>query len=104
MAWKPISERDFSALLREEIAQLDSEGRELNEAYSIQPVTMLIAHAPGAAPDPVFVVARSGTVVVYYDDVEEEFATGRVVTEGAIEGLSLFGALNWALRGLLSSA
>ena len=48
----------------------------------------------------VFIVARRGTKVVFFDDVEDEFAVGTADEGGAVSDAGLYGELRWAVRGL----
>ena len=52
--------------------------------------------------EPVHVVARNGAAVAFYDDVEEEFATGIADNRGNLSQQKLYGELRWALAGLNS--
>jgi hypothetical protein len=102
--WQPISESDFSDLLREEIQQLDTEGRLLLETFRIDRERKYILPRTfdGSTPirEPVFVVARSGALALFSDDVEEEFGIATLDEDGAIRDWGTSGRLQWALRGL----
>jgi hypothetical protein len=104
MEWQPISEPDFSTLLSREMAQLDEEGRRVLEIYGIDRSRMHILRQPfdgsPAVPEPIFVLARSGPLVLFYDDVEEEFGTGMVDDSNTMRHWGTYGRLQWALRGL----
>jgi hypothetical protein len=102
MKWKPISESEFDALLIAETTQLGEESRAALSAYGIGCVAMQIVRplldGGPTVPERVFVVARLGNAVLFYDDVEEEFAVATVDTDEVIRDWSLWGSLDYGLR------
>lgn len=102
MTWRPISESEFDALLIAETTQLGEESRAALSAYGIGCVAMRIVRPPvddgPSIPERVFVVARLEDAILFYDDVEEEFAVATVDADGVIRDWSLWGSLDHGLR------
>jgi len=102
MTWRPISESEFDGLLIAETTQLGEESRAALSAYGIRCVAMQIVRPlPDAGPTVpvrVFAVARLGNTVLFYDDVEEEFAVATVDAEEVIRDWSLWGRMDHGLR------
>jgi hypothetical protein len=89
----PRSLADFEVLLAEQVARLDKVTREVYDRYRV-PVT---AQAQGFGI--VYVIAREGQKVLFYDEVEEEFGTAELQMDGTMEDYGTWGEeLSWALR------
>ena len=100
MTWQPITRARFDALLAAEVALLDAEARATLERYGVpsQRLHRIFPHAP-AAFDSVFLVARDGPRVLFYDDTEGEFGTATLDPDGVMRDWGTWGErLGWALR------
>ena len=102
MHWKPISENEFDALLIAESAELSEDARKALRKFGIGRVPMQIVRrridGGAGVPERVFVVARLANSVLFYDDVEEEFAVATIDTDEVIRDWSLWGALDFGLK------
>lgn len=105
MEWKPISQTEFEELVAAERSTLDPSERAKLERYAVPPVHVFRIFSIGSGePDPVYVVARHESEVLFYDDTEEEFATATLGPDGLMRDWSLFGKLAWALNAFPTSA
>ena len=59
-----------------------------------------IAQFSADGVEEVFIVARKGSKVAFFDDVEDEFAAGTIDEHGAVLSASLYGELRWAVHSL----
>lgn len=71
--WEPISREKFLKHMEDEIDDLDEDEAALFNKYRIPIETARIKRSEHLPDDPVFVVARIGEEVVYFDDVEWGF-------------------------------
>jgi hypothetical protein len=60
-----------------------------------------VSHFSTDGVESVFIVARKGSRVLFFDDVEDEFATGTIDEWGNITNAGLCGELVYALRNLV---
>ena len=99
MAWEPISEAEMSELFEAELPTLDAATRATLDRYGVplQRVFRIFQFGPGE-PDPVYVVARDGAHVLFYDDTEEEWGTATLDADGVMRDWGTYGKLLWALR------
>ena len=103
MEWKPISQAEFEELVATERSTLDPNERAKLERYAVPPVRVFRIFKFGSGePDPVWVVARDGSDVLFYDDTEEEFGTATLDPDGPMRDWSTFGKLAWALHAFPS--
>jgi hypothetical protein len=91
----PSPGRKFDELLASEIAALPPDLRERFERYRVVPWQAVLQWGIRSGGK-VFVVAQADEIAVYFDDVEEEFAVGRI-SEGEIFGAGLIGELRYAM-------
>jgi hypothetical protein len=105
--WVPIPEHeldlsreDFLALLQAELAQTSSDLQRMYERYAIDPIRAPSVWDSGAGLRalPVWVIARYKDQVVGYDEVEEEYGTGRLAANGIEEWGTYGERLAWTLR------
>ena len=57
----------------------------------------------GPTTAPVWVVARSGSVVLGYDEAEEEYGVGTLRDGGLLERWGIYDRLEWALRSFAAA-
>jgi hypothetical protein len=76
--WQPITRNDFDELLALQTAALSSQSREHFERYRVEPFKAIIRRSEQYGDESVWVVARADMIVVFFDDVEYEFAVGRI--------------------------
>lgn len=85
MSWERITRVELNALLAKELASLDSGTRAVYDRYRIEPeVIYRIFKQTPAEPIPSFVIARSGTEILFYDDIEEEWGTAEIAPDGRV--------------------
>jgi hypothetical protein len=95
-----LNRTKFLEILQEEVDELDPEGRALYETYSV-PVFSQPAFRPDAADiENVFVVARRGSQLLFYNEIEEEFGVDLLSGDGRLGLTGTFGPLVAALRFL----
>lgn len=94
-AWKPISEDDLQALIEDAIKRMlpDIASRFSGLKTPLRRIAL-------RGHEKFFIVAQLGDKALYYDDIEEEFATAFLEGEEMTDG-NLFGELEWALADLL---
>lgn len=98
MTWSPASRAEVEALLRDEVAYGNC--AELSDLL-VTPHQCLIER--DGAMEPVFVVAHGPGGVVYFDDVDDDFATA-VLQDDKLVGGGLYGPLRPALIAISGSA
>lgn len=82
MKWTPITLEDFSNLFEKEMKSLDGTLARLLDYISV-PVTSERIQRYNQIEN-VWVMAESGDLVLFYDDVEEGFEIGRKEKDGLI--------------------
>jgi len=93
---KPIPETEMMVFLNEQIARIDDLTRPVWKKHR---VPMQRAKAVEDSGWPLFVVARSGSEVVFYDDQSQEFGTGEMDADGALRPWTTYGdELRYTLR------
>lgn len=102
MSWQPITEHGLYELVAEQLPRLDPETEAKWHRYKIGPEPILcvrgtVTGAPGE-PEPISMLARSGEMVLIYDDIEDEFGTGILDPDGVLRTWGTSGEeLRWAL-------
>lgn len=83
-----------------EVAALAHGERATYERFRVQPeVVQRVFKGKSGDPVPSFVIARSGSQVLFYDDIEEEWGTARLTPDGRIRDWGTWGErLSHALR------
>lgn len=97
--WKPITEAKLVLRIEEELESMSPDERQ-NFARLRAPVGnrgRLTISGTGAI-EAFFIVARNGTRIVFFDDIEGDFGAGTIDEKGFVSEASLFGDLRWALR------
>ncbi len=80
--WQPISTEELDAVLAAQIGDCSPAQQELFERCKITPYLAPINRLGNA--EAVFVVARAGDLVLYYEDVEEGFNISTLSPDGSI--------------------
>lgn len=80
--WQPISAVEIDALLAAQITNCSPEQQELFERFKIIPQLVPITRLGNA--EAVFVVAKRGDLVLYYEDVEDGFNISTLAPDGTI--------------------
>ncbi|HXE33308.1 MAG TPA: hypothetical protein VN087_05300 [Verrucomicrobiae bacterium] len=73
MDWAPVSKERFDEILSREISSLAPGVQRLYEQYAVQPFHLPCLRDQGAVREQVFVVAKKGNRLLYFDEVEEDF-------------------------------
>ena len=100
MTWEPLAGADLRSLLSSELAAIPPEERAVYDRFRVEPeVVLRVFSRNPSSPVPTFVIARSGSVVLFYDDIEEEWGTASIGQDGRIEEWGTWGEELWrALR------
>ena len=94
--WQPISVEELEALIAAQLFDCSPEQRQLFDRCKISPHLTKIDRL--GTTETVFVVARAGDLVMYYEDVEEGFNISSLLTDGSIASP---GCEQWELRHAL---
>jgi hypothetical protein len=95
--WKPISASELKELLRRQLGECSPEQVATFETVRVEPYQVPIVR--NGSVEQVFVVARKGPQVMYYEDVEEGFNISKLTSDGAIAEPGFEqDELKWALQ------
>lgn len=97
---QPVPRSRFEDILREELATLTTEELKIYETYATAVLEQRCYRDEHYGMEKVFVVARAGTRLLVFDDVEDEFAIGDSDNDGILRKWDLYGPLVVALRNL----
>ena len=86
--------------LRVEKEELSPDVKRLFEAYEVPTIELPCFRSEQHGPESVFLVARSGKRVLFFDDAEDEFAIGAPGNDGVLRDWGLHGSLMHALPNL----
>jgi hypothetical protein len=81
--WNPITRKELTTLLASEEARLDEESANLFKQIRVIPYAVPIHR--GSKIESVFVVAKKGQNILFYEDVEEGFEWSSLNSSGQIE-------------------
>lgn len=95
--WEPVQPEVIDDILNEEIDLLSLPERDAYRQFSIEAVKIPCFRSEMYGDEAVYAVARVGDQIVFYDDVEGEFATGEADSDGLLRDWGLCGALGTAL-------
>jgi hypothetical protein len=98
--WQPISREQFEQMLRTQEAELSLDLRKLYEAHKTAIVEQSCFRSEQYGTERVFVVARSGKQLLFFDDCEDEFAMGVPDEDGVLRAWGLYGDLKDAVPHL----
>jgi hypothetical protein len=97
-AWQPITRTEFDELLAEQVGMLSDESRERYEQYHVPLWQATIRRSEVGGDELVWVVAQYNNLVVVFDDVEYEFASGFINDDGQlVDDIGLVGELTHAM-------
>ena len=95
--WKPISASELKELLSRQLGDWSPEQVATFETVRVAPYQVPIVRNGNV--EQVFVVARKGTEVMYYEDVEDGFNISQLTSDGAIAEPGFEqDELKWALQ------
>ena len=95
--WAPITLARLNELIEQQLSDCSEEMRAIFAGYRIEPVQAGIDRGEGI--EYVFVVARNGAEVMYFEDVEEGFNFSRLDVDSSIlEPGYEQDPLKWSLR------
>jgi hypothetical protein len=80
--WQPISAEELDALLAAQLADCSVDHQQLFERSRVTPYLVPITRL--GKVETVFVVAKAGDFVLYYEDVEDGFNISRLSSDGTI--------------------
>jgi hypothetical protein len=99
--WKPISRADLESRLTSEIAALPGDVLKIYQEHAVIIAEQPCFRTEQYGTERVFVIARSGSQLLIFDDVEDEFAIGAADDDGILRKWCLCGDLVDALRCIL---
>jgi hypothetical protein len=100
----PISEAEFTAVLADAVTSLEEPQRSTYHRYRVSPYRQECWRSELYGTEHVFVCARSGDALIFFDDAEDEFAVGVPERDGVLRSWGLFGELSSALYAFPDSA
>jgi hypothetical protein len=100
MSRSPFSREVFDQILREEIEALNPTATEIYERYATPPFEQPCLRGTDCAVERVFVVARHGNRLLFFDDVEEDFGVGVPDDDGILRDMGTYGPLVAAVLAL----
>jgi hypothetical protein len=98
--WTPVSRTRFDDILNEDVAQLPSDALAMYEAHKTGIEERLCNRSDECGIERIFVVARAGERLLFFDDVEDEFSIGVPDGDGVLRDWGGYGTLNSAIRSL----
>lgn len=96
--WEPISRPELENRLKTEVAALPADVLNIYKQHAITIAEQPCFRSEQYGTERVFVVARSGSQLLIFDDVEDEFAVGSPSDDGVLRQWGLCGDLIDALR------
>ena len=97
--WKPISDVDFCDLLAMQSAALSPESEQRFAQTAVTPFQAIVRRSEQYGDERVWVVAKADDRIVFFDDVEDEFAIGRIDADGRVYDYWFSGDLTDAMFG-----
>ena len=96
--WKPISRAQLENRVSTEVAALPPDVLKSYKEHAITIAEQPCFRSEQYGTERVFVIARSGSQLLIFDDVEDEFAIGAAGDDGVLRNWGLCGDLIDALR------
>ena len=96
--WTPISRSELENRFKTEVAALPADVLNIYKQNAITIAEQPCFRSEQYGTERVFVVARSGSQLLIFDDVEDEFAVGAPSDDGVLREWGLCGDLIDALR------
>jgi hypothetical protein len=100
MDWAPVSRERFTEILSSEVAPLEPHQKQLYAQYAVEPFHLPCVRFQDSGVEQVFVVAKNGNYLLYFDDVEDEFGVAIPDADGIMRGRGNYDSLVQALRVL----
>jgi hypothetical protein len=100
MPWSPVSKENFERILTEEIAALTPDAASAYEKYATTPYEQRCWRSSDYGIERVFVVAKNGNRLLFFDDIEDEFGVGVPDSDAVLRDLGTFGTLVAAVLAL----
>jgi hypothetical protein len=100
----PVTEAEFKQLLNNAVASLPAPQKSTYERYKVTPYRQECWRSELYGSEYVFICARCGDAIIFYDDDEDEFASGIPDPDGVLRSWGLFGELWSALYAFPDSA
>ena len=97
---QPISREQFERMLGTQEAELSPDLRKRYELHKTAIVEQSCFRSEPKGTERVFVVARSGELLLFFDDCEDEFAMGVPDEDGVLRAWGLYGDLKDAVPHL----
>jgi hypothetical protein len=103
MSWKPTNRREIEEILAQQVADLSEDERQAFERFRLEPYQAPITRY--GKNEKVFVVARNGDEVMYWEDVEEGFnispfdRSGQITQHWCNQDSLKFALARWLGRG-----
>lgn len=94
--WQPVTVEELDALMAAQLAECSPEQHQLFKRFKVDPYRVPIDRQ--GVTEAVFVVAKAGDMVLYYEDVEEGFNISPLSHDGSI---ATPGYEQWELRHAL---
>jgi hypothetical protein len=95
--WIPLSGEQFAKTLSSEVSSLASDVQRLYEQYAVTPYQLPCLRDQDSGPEQVFVFAKNGKRLLYFDDVEEDFGVATTDDDGVTREWGNYGPLVRAL-------
>ncbi len=80
--WQPVTLQELDALVAEQLADCSPDQHQLFQRFKVEPYRVPIERR--GVTEAVFVVAKAGGKVLYYEDVEEGFNISMLSHNGSI--------------------
>lgn len=98
--WQPISRAQIERRLRVEKQELSPDVLKLFETHEVAITEHPCFRSEQNGTESVFLVARSGSRTLFFDDAEDEFAIGVPDDDGVLRDWGLYGSLMHAVPNL----
>ncbi len=96
---KQVSREWISGHVANEASRLSEAELRRWDSFVVEPWIGHLSRRPGANHNDVYVVAERGRDVLYWDDIEGQFARGKRIAAKWIEGIEGVGErLTWAMQ------
>jgi hypothetical protein len=96
-AWRSITRSELDRHLASQAGALSPQSAERFSRYRVEPWLATIRRDDVIGDEKVYVVAQDGALVVFFDEVEGEFAVGIVNEAGRLSNFNGFGDLSFTL-------
>ena len=97
MDWTPVSGEQFAKILSNEVSSLAPNVQRLYQQYNVKPYQLPCLRDQDSALEQVFVLAKNGNRLLYFDDVEEDFGVATPDDDGVMREWGNYGPLVRAL-------